>query len=135
MKGKINDYKFKVALKQTVAERYKYFVKRIVTKEEVWGLVNSEGEWSLVAEEGKTPVFHLWPDAEFAQYARIGMFDKYSPTKVDLHEFMEDWLPNMAEDGVKVGVFSLSFEENSKVDAAKLLADIKAEEKIFFDKM
>lgn len=135
MKGKINEYKFKLALKQSVAERYSYFVKRIVTKEELWGLVDNEGNWSLVAEDGKTPVFYLWPDAEYAQYARIGMFDKYSPTKVDLHEFMEDWLPNMAVDGVKVGVFALSFEEKSAVDAAKLLEDIKKEEKIFFDRM
>ena len=135
MKGKINDYKFRLAVKQTVAERYSYFVKRIVVKEELWGLVDSEGNWSLVAEEGKAPVFHLWTDAEFAQFARIGMFDKYSPTKVDLHEFMEDWLPNMAQDGVKVGVFTLSETENSSVDANKLLIDIRAEEKIFFDRM
>jgi hypothetical protein len=135
MKGRINDYKFKVALKQTCAERYAYFVKRIVAKEELWALVDNDDHWSLVAEEGKTPVFHLWPDEEYASFARIGMFDKYSPTKVDLHEFIEDWLPNMAADGVKVGVFTLSETENSAVDADKLLKDIRAEEKIFFDRM
>jgi hypothetical protein len=135
MKGKINDYKFKVALKQTVKERYVYFVKRIVAKEELWGLVDKDGNWSLVEDSKRGPIFHLWPDEEFAKYARIGMFDKYSPTKVDLHEFMEDWLPNMAIDGVKVGVFTLSENEPSEVDAAKLLKDIQEEEKIFFAKM
>ncbi|MEY5046956.1 MAG: hypothetical protein RLZZ175_315 [Bacteroidota bacterium] len=133
MDDKINNYKFKLALKQTVAERYSFFIKRIVAKEELWALADNEDNWSIVVDEnGKNPVFHFWTDKEFASFCCVGKWAKMSPKKVDFHDFLVDWLPDMADDGVKIGVFTLNENENTAVSAKQLIHDLKEEEKRFW---
>ncbi len=69
--------------------------------EEVWGLKDANG-W-LVAKE--TDALPLWPHAEFAQSCARGALEGAVPERLALDELLEELLPLLEEDGLRVAVF------------------------------
>jgi len=57
----------------------------------------------------------------------IGDWDGNSPTPIDIHDFVESWLPNMAAEGVKIAVFPTPSLSGVFVPALELQASIKEE--------
>ena len=105
-------------------KRYNYFIRKVVDYEEVWGLYK-EG-WAVTEDlEGKKLV-PFWPKSEFAEICAKGEWDGYIPSKINLDEFLNNWIPGMIKDGLKVAVFWMD-DDSVVVDPKRLLADMNEE--------
>ena len=82
-------------------ERHRKFIQSVMESGEVWGLESAEG-WCVSGEEGKESM-PFWSDRELAAACAKDEWSGYQPVSIPLEEFLEDWLPGMAEDGVVVG--------------------------------
>ena len=87
-------------------QRHDRFVQRVVATGEVWGLKNAAG-WCVSAStsEGNAEreVMPFWSDRADAKQCAQDDWSTYEPTAIPLEEFMEHWLPGLAEDGLLAG--------------------------------
>jgi len=106
-------------------KRYEYFIKRVADANKLWGLWN-EG-WAMgVTNEGQRTI-PVWPAAEYAESCRQGDWESYAPKSIDLQEFMEDFLPRLVREGVRVSIFDTPSESSVLVSDNDLLDDLKVE--------
>ena len=85
-------------------ERYQHFVRRVADWEKLWVL--SDAKENLFIRTASTVKYlPVWPHPEYAvDTANLVAFD-LTATEVDLYDFMDNWLPGLESDGLKVGVF------------------------------
>jgi hypothetical protein len=99
----MHEEKFKSLTEQVASIRYEYFLKRVADTTIVWGLYN-EG-WGLVEDEDHNQAVAVWPDIEFALACASDLWSDYNPKEIEVHEFVDDFLPGLASDGLKTAVF------------------------------
>jgi hypothetical protein len=83
------------------ADRAIQFFQLLADWEEGWGLLDAEG-WVVASETDALP---LWPHAALAAACAVGPWAGALPEPVPLDEMLEDLLPLLAEDGLRVAVF------------------------------
>lgn len=84
-------------------ERLSYFIKRVASFEQTWGI--EDAGWVLALTKEETEVFQVWPFAEYAAPCCTGEWAGCVPKAIDLDDFMESYLPDFEEKGILVGVF------------------------------
>jgi hypothetical protein len=84
--------------------RFKHFIGRAANFERLWGLRDANG-WVLSADETGAPGFPVWPHPDYAAACATGAWAANVPAEIDIYEFTEDWLPDMAAREVSVAVF------------------------------
>jgi hypothetical protein len=72
--------------------------------EALWGLRDETG-WVALADDSQAPGFPVWPHPDYAMECATDTWLGCVPTEIDVHEFVEDWLPDMVVRGVMVAVF------------------------------
>lgn len=107
-------------------ERYGLFLQITVDWEEVWGLHSQDG-WVLSSGEDGRDVLPLWPHPGFAEVCAHGPWEGTSPAAVPLDELLDDLLPLLEEDGIRVSVFPSPQGEGVLVPPGELRQDLKAE--------
>ena len=80
------------------------FFQLVADWEEAWGLRDAEG-W-IVAQE--TDALRLWPHGAFAEACARGPWEGAAPEPVALDDLLEDLLPLLQEDGLRIAVFPSS---------------------------
>ena len=80
------------------------FFQLVADWEEAWGLRDAEG-W-IVAQE--TDALPLWPHAAFAEACARGPWEGAAPEPVALDDLLEDLLPLLQEDGLRIALFPSS---------------------------
>jgi hypothetical protein len=100
---KISKKQVEAVLSLPGEKRFKYFVKTIADREEVWGLY--QNGWALAANEEGVEVFPLWPAQEYAEICAENEWGGYEPRSIDLNDFMEVLIPKLEADKVLPGVF------------------------------
>ena len=85
-------------------KRLKHLVTRAADGELLWGLRDESG-WVSLADDSDAPGFPIWPHPDYAQDCAMGSWAGCQPTKIDVHEFVDDWLPDMSMQGVSIAVF------------------------------
>ena len=87
-------------------QRHARFVQQAVAVGDIWGLKNAAGwcvgAWMNEGNEEHT-VMPFWSDRASAKQCAKDDWSGYVPTVIPLQEFMEEWLPGLAEDGLFVG--------------------------------
>lgn len=107
-------------------ERYGLFLQITVDWEEAWGLHSPDG-WVLSSGEDGRDVLPLWPHPAFAEGCAHGSWEGASPAAVPLDELLDDLLPLLEEDGIRVAVFPSPQGEGVLVAPDELRRDLKAE--------
>jgi hypothetical protein len=79
-----------------------------------------------VTNDGRKTI-PVWPAAEYADACRQGDWKIYEPKSIDLHEFMDEFLPSLVRDGIRVSIFDTPSEASVLVDDDELLDDLKYE--------
>lgn len=105
-------------------KRYDYFIKKVVDYEAVWGLYN-EG-WATTEDSEGRKLVTFWPRSEFAEICAIGDWKGYMPARINLDEFLNNWMPGMMKDELKISVF-WSNGNSVIVEPKRLLADMEEE--------
>jgi hypothetical protein len=106
--------------------RFKYFVGRVADWATVWGLKDANG-WVAAADDDGKPAFPVWPHPDFAAACATGDWSGNTPAPIEVHAFVETWLPNLADDGSVVAVFPTGRMSGACVAALELQAVLRTE--------
>jgi hypothetical protein len=108
-------------------ERYSYLVHRVAGSAEAWGLRSADG-WVLVSDDAGDggDAFCLWPHPAFAQACIDGREDCF-PEPIALQELVEELLPALAEDAIRLAAFPAPTGEVALVDARDFGHHLEAE--------
>jgi hypothetical protein len=101
MSWEIEEGEVRQLLALSAEDRALTFFQLAADWEEVWGLKDAEG-W-VVAKE--TDAFPLWPHAVFAEACAQGAWEGAVPEPLPIGDLLEDLLPLLEEDGLRVAVF------------------------------
>ena len=106
---------------------YAAFLDEVVEAGMVWGLSDDEG-WALApsADDDQVMVMPFWASEEHARACASGEWEQFVPEPVVLDFFMEEWLPGMDGDGLRVGVAWDAALEGVEVPPLELQADLEA---------
>lgn len=85
-------------------ERFKHFIGRAADIEGVWGLRDADG-WVTLADDTGAMGFAVWPHPDYALACATDGWAGNLPAEIDVHAFIEQWLPDMAARKVFVAVF------------------------------
>ena len=58
-----------------------------------------------MADDTGAPGFPVWPHPDYAQACATKAWAGSVPAEIDVHEFVEEWLPDMSKREVAVAVF------------------------------
>jgi hypothetical protein len=121
----------------TSIEQHQRFVERVVKNGEVWGLSNAEG-WCVAPsnydddgnadpddEDVRAAVLPFWSDRAYAGRCAKEEWADYEPTPIPLEQFLENWLPLIAENGDLVGTNWNAHLIGAEVDALDLKAELE----------
>lgn len=111
-------------------ERFAHFVKRIADSELVWGLRDKDGWVSICDDDGNNGI-PFWPHSEYANACARDEWSGYESCAVDVHEFVDTWLPNLLRQGVSVAVFPTTNMKGVFVNPLQLRAAIEDELKLY----
>ena len=106
-------------------QRYQYFIKKAADTNTVWGLWNQG--WAMGVTDEKEPTIPVWPASEYAELSRIGDWQNYVPRSIDLSEFMQELLPQLRKDGVRISLFDTPSGEGIFIDDNELIRDLEDE--------
>lgn len=106
--------------------RYSHFIGQVADWEAVWGLRSPDG-WVSISDETGAPMFPVWPHEPCARMLAVDSWAQVIPTPIEVHEWIEKWLPGLAKDRMKVAVFPTPEGKMVVVDPLRLRGDIEAE--------
>lgn len=101
------------------AQRYQHFVSRVADSALIWSLRNARGWVSLTDPQGQAGL-PVWPHPSYASACATGDWAGCEPSYIDLQEFVDQWLPDMAALGVQVDVFPTTGRFGVLVSALQL---------------
>ena len=105
MSWQVHPKEIKSVLGLSGKERYGYFIKKVADFEEAWGLQSEDG-WVLVGFDGEGgDAFCIWPHADYAQACAIDGWSDCTPELIPLQELLEELLPALLHDSMRVAVF------------------------------
>jgi lantibiotic modifying enzyme len=121
--------KFESILKLSSQERYKYFIKKIVDAEEVWGLYDNG--WALAGanDDLNQITFPLWPSEEFAKNCAINGWNNYKPEAIKLDNLLSELLPKLKQDNILPAIFPYISMNGITPEIVEFIDDINEEKK------
>lgn len=127
MSWQVHPKEMKSVLALSGQERYGYFIKKVADFEEAWGLQSEDG-WVLVGFDGEGgDAFCIWPHADYAQACAIDGWSDCTPELIPLQELLEELLPALLRDGMRVAVFPTPAGQAIVVDPRDLQAHLEHE--------
>jgi hypothetical protein len=116
--------RMEAVLRLPAARRYSYFLQRVAESGEVWGL-DGEG-WALALDDAGRDVLPLWPTPEFAAICATRLWAGFQPRAIKLQELLDNVLPQLAEEGMPVGIFFTPEGQGHPVSARELIEALSA---------
>ena len=110
---------------------YERFVQRVVESGLVWALHSEEEGWCVSGsnDDEDVDVVPVWSDRAYAAQCARDEWAVYEPTPIPLNEFMEGWLPGMAEAGDLAGTNWNAQLIGREVEPLELLAALEARQR------
>lgn len=108
------------------ADRVAHFVKRVVDSQQIWG-VRDQG-WVLSGSRDGQEVFQVWPFAEYPKRCCVGEWASCTPASIALDEFVDSYLPDLAEKGIALGVFYTPVDNGVLMSGGELAELLRHEE-------
>ncbi|WP_299516242.1 DUF2750 domain-containing protein [uncultured Rummeliibacillus sp.] len=120
----MNNKEIEVVSTLPASKRYEYFIKKVADFEEVWGLFDDG--WAISEDDNGNPLMPFWPKKEFANLCAVDDWKNYKAEKIELEDFMQEWLPGMKVDGIKPSIFWNNVD-SSVLDIDTLFLDLADE--------
>lgn len=126
MNWKIKHQEYEAVMRLSDAERYTYAVKRIAAWGRVWSVGNDQG-WGLARDADGNDVVPVWPHHDFAKACCSDLWAAYRPMDIEVHDFLERWVPGMERDRRLVAVFQTQKSHGVVVTPASFRDAIQAD--------
>jgi hypothetical protein len=110
----LKDKEFRSVTALPGAQRYEYFLKRVIDAELVWSLVGADG-WILYGDNEGHETVPVWPHEKYAEACAVGDTESLKPRSIELKAWLERWLPGIRRDQRLVAVFPVPAGEASGV--------------------
>lgn len=114
---RINDF---ITLK--FSERYNYTLSEIALKRGVWILRRLDGTISVNVGVNKKLELLVWGTEDHARYNLIGTFSKNTPEFISYEYFLDQVLPKLEENGIKI-LLSPMQDVRGKIVTPKVFTD------------
>lgn len=101
MSWEIGEEEVRRLLALPAADRTVNFFQIVADWEEAWGLQDADG-WVVGKDTDALP---LWPHSDFAEACAQGPWEGAAPAVVSLDDLLDDLLPLLEEEGLRVSVF------------------------------
>jgi len=114
---------------ESAFEDYQSFIDEMQCNDIVWGIYDGE-HWGAVQslDFPEREVLLFWSSEERARLVCIDEWSDYEPKPIRFDEFIDEWLSNMHEDRVLVGVNWGSHLEGAEQEALLLMDDLLDDE-------
>lgn len=106
-------------LKQDIGKRYKYFINMVVAYGVLFSLKQGN-DWLLMGTDSGDELVPVWPAPEYAKLCARDEWADAEPAPIDLHAFLDRWIPGMIKDSRKVAVFPSSGYKGGVVEPERL---------------
>lgn len=106
-------------------QRYEYFIHRVCETKVVWALYKDG--WASVGQDEGEPIIPLWPHTAYAEAFAIGAWTGFMPRRIELHEFLEAWIPGLRENGIEPAIFPVTTGNSVLVSLDDLDANLREE--------
>ena len=126
MNWHVDDAEFTSVLELPAPRRYEYFVKQAATHGQLWAL-RGEGGWVIAEDDSGNQHFPVWPHQRFAWVVATEQWSDAVPAAIDIDEWVEEWLPDLDRDGIRVAVFQTPDDQGVAVSPRRLKRDLDAE--------
>lgn len=84
-------------------QRFQHFISKVCDWEELWILVDLNLNFLIVRPENNIQYLPVWTHADYAnQFAHI--YPSFKPQKLKLNIFLTEWIINLTNQNIKVGV-------------------------------
>ncbi|MBM9547444.1 DUF2750 domain-containing protein [Leptospira sp. 201903074] len=91
-------------IKLEPTKRLKYSISKIIDQAELWSLKNKDGFVGMGDEYGNNGI-PFWPHIVYANKFITDDWSDCKPEKVNLYDFIENWIPEMIKENTQVIVF------------------------------
>lgn len=118
MTQEMSDARLQALLELPPARRHAWFLQRVRETGEVWGLY-AEG-WALAFDDEGRDVLPLWPTPDSARLCATNLWEGFEPRLIPLKQLVEELLPDLAEEGIPLGIFFTPQGQGLPVTAAEL---------------
>lgn len=123
---RINGKEYLSVLALNESKRYEYFIKRVADWGQVWSLKDNTG-WVLYGDDKDNELVPAWPHPKYAQVCAIGEWQNAIPQAIEIHEWIERWIPGMIKDKRLVAVFPVPTNKGIRVSPERLKVDLERE--------
>lgn len=123
MPYKINEQQIRAVSALGGSERYAHFVQRVADWQELWSLKADDGFVGFGDDEGNSGV-PFWPHPAYAEKHASGDWSNCKPARIELADFLGNWLGGMERDGVKAIIFPTPDMKGVVVEPARLRSDL-----------
>jgi hypothetical protein len=113
-------------LKLNPFERYQYFIKKIADFEELWTIVDENGDYAISEVEGKN-LISFWTIEEFIESNLGDGWENCKPIRLDLDDLEEDLFNLIASEGYLINVFPINGRSGFIVSLAEFKRDLNDE--------
>ena len=83
--------------------------------------------WVIAEDDEGNQHFPVWPHQRFAQAVATEQWSDAVPAAIDIDEWVEEWLPDLDRDGIRVAVFQTPDNQGVAVSPQRLKRDLDAE--------
>jgi hypothetical protein len=122
----LNDEEFEAVSALPAGERYNHFIKRIADWEWVWALADADGLVAHADDEGHAYIA-VWPHRRYAEACATDEWSGAEATPIEVHEWVEAWLPRLAAEEAMTAVFPTPEHQGFIVPPLGMKADLEEE--------
>jgi hypothetical protein len=122
----LKEEEFRAVSALPAGERYNHFVKRVADWESVWLLGDDDGPVALADDEGRD-YLAVWPHPRYAEACACDAWSGLGPRPIEVHEWVTEWLPRLAEEGSMTVVFPTPSHQGFVVPPSGMADDLRAE--------
>lgn len=105
--------------------RYRFFIKSVADREEVWGLF-SKG-WAMAGSDDNERIVPFWPARELAEICADGEWSGYQPKSIELGDFVSTVIVDLRDKNLLPGIFYTPNNKGTTPSVDRLVADLEKE--------
>lgn len=113
-------------LKLEPYKRYQYFIKKIADFEELWTIVDEDGNYALSDVDNHT-LISLWTSEEFVKSNFEQGWEKCKPIKLTLDELREELFELIVDEGYLINIFPINGRSGFVVNLNEFIRDLDEE--------
>lgn len=122
----MNNKKLENILKLEPYKRYGHFIRKIADFEELWTIVDENGDYAISTVDDKT-LISFWPEEEFIVSNLNDEWSDCKALKLSLDDLADEVLPYVAEHNHLINVFPINGRSGFIVDLIEFSRDFTEE--------